>query len=73
LGLGGYKMYETSLARISTKAGNCYEVPNGIDEEKYYNLIYEFIDLAKVKGLTVRQAQYLFDACNDYVLENKLV
>lgn len=38
----------------------------------FYNLIYEFVDLAKVKGLTVRQAQYLFETCKDYVLESKL-
>lgn len=44
----------------------------GIDDLKFYDLIYEFIDFAKTKGLTVRQAQYLFKACGDYVLENKL-
>lgn len=66
-------MYESSIATIPTKAGNCYEIPQNIEDENFYELMYEFIDLAKVKGLTVRQAQYLFHACSDYVLESKLV
>lgn len=53
-------MYETKISYISTKAGNRYEVPNGIEYEKFNELIYEFVDLAKVKELTIRQAQYLF-------------
>ncbi len=65
-------MYEAKVSFKPTKAGNCYEVPNGIEYEKFNELIYEFVDLAKVKGLTIRQAQYLFKACSDYVLENKL-
>lgn len=65
-------MYEAHLSLNGTKAGNCYEIPKGINDLKFYDLIYEFIDLAKEKGLTVRQAQYLFKACGDYVLENKL-
>lgn len=66
-------MYETNIIKSETRAGNAYESPKGIAENDFYNLIYEFVDLAKVKGLTVRQAQYLFDACSDYVLENKLI
>ena len=65
-------MYEFDTPMNATKSGNSYEIPKGIEELKFYDLIYEFIDLAKVKGLTVRQAQYLFKACGDYVLENKL-
>lgn len=65
-------MYEARVSSNSTNAGNCYEIPKGIDDIKFYELMYEFVDLAKVKGLTVRQAQYLFKACGDYVLENKL-
>lgn len=65
-------MFETNVPLNSTKAGNGYEIPKGIDDLKFYDLMYEFVDLAKVKGLTVRQAQYLFKACVDYVLETKL-
>ena len=50
-----------------------YEIPVNMDDKVFYNLMYEFIDLAKVKGLTVRQAQHLFETCADYVLESKLV
>ena len=66
-------MYETNIPHEATKAGNSYEIPKNMNEDNYYNLIYEFVDLAKVKGLTVRQAQILFTTCADYVLENKLV
>ena len=66
-------MYDLKSPTINTKAGNCYEIPTTMDTEDFYRLIYEFVDLAKVKGLTVRQAQYLFEACEDYVLESKLV
>lgn len=65
-------MRDVRLSLNSTNAGNCYEIPNGIDDLKFYELIYEFVNIAKVKGLTIRQAQYLFKACGDYVLENKL-
>lgn len=71
-GLEEYKMRDAYLSLNSTNAGNCYEIPNGIDDLKFYDLIYEFVNLAKVKGLTIRQAQYLFKACGDYVLEYKL-
>ena len=60
------------MATTTTKYGNSYEHPYGIEEEKYYELMYEFIDLAKVKGLTVRQAQKLFTDCADMVLCTKL-
>lgn len=52
--------------------GKAYEYPDGIDENIYYELMYEFVDLAKVKGLTVRQAQKLFTDCSDAVLSTKL-
>lgn len=66
-------MYDLKAPTMNTKARNCYEIPKTMDTEDFYRLIYEFVDLAKVKGLTVRQAQYLFEACEDYVLESKLV
>lgn len=65
-------MNNTKAPQISTQSGNCYEIPINMDDEQFYNLIYEFVDLAKVKGLTIRQAQLLFDACKDYVLESPL-
>lgn len=55
-----------------TIGGMAYKIPINMDEDEFYNLIYEFVNLAKEKGLTVRQAQYLFLACNDYVLNSKV-
>lgn len=45
------------MATIMSKFGKVYEEPQGLDENKYYEIMYEFIDLAKIKGLTVRQAR----------------
>ena len=49
-----------------------YNIPNGIYEKKFIALIKEFADLAIEKGLTVRQAQELFECCKDYVLDYNL-
>lgn len=48
-----------------------YETPQGLEENQYYDLMYEFVDLAKIKGLTIRQAQKLFTDCADMVLDVK--
>ena len=56
----------------TTKYGKGYESPRGLEENQYYELMYEFVDLSKVKGLTVRQAQKLFTDCADAVLSTKL-
>lgn len=56
----------------TTKYGKGYETPQGLEESQYYELMYDFVDLAKVKGLTVRQAQKLFTDCADAVLSTKL-
>lgn len=56
----------------TTKYGVGYETPIGLEEDSYYEMMYEFINLAKIKGLTVRQAQKLFTDCADIVLCTKL-
>lgn len=56
----------------TTKYGKGYETPIGLTEDKYYELMYELIDLVKLKGLTVRQAQKLFVDCSDVILDIKL-
>lgn len=48
------------MSTTVSKYGKTYEYPDGIDENKYYELMYEFVNLAKLKGLTVRQAQKLW-------------
>lgn len=59
------------MATKNKKYGKCYETPKGIQEDNYYELMYEFIDLAKEKGLTTRQAQSLFTDCADMILDVK--
>lgn len=61
-----------SQATKISKFGETYDRPATIDEQEYYNMMEEFIDLAKIKGLTVRQAQKLFADCADAVLSTKL-
>lgn len=60
------------MATIMSKFGKVYEEPQGLDEQKYYHIMDELIDFAKIKGLTVRQAQKLFTDCSDAVLSTKL-
>lgn len=60
------------MTTIISKFGKVYDKPHGLDEQEYYNIIDEFINLAKRKGLTVRQAQKLFIDCSDAVLSTKL-
>lgn len=55
-----------------SKFGKVYEEPQGLDEQKYYHIMDKLIDFAKIKGLTVRQAQKLFTDCADAVLSTKL-
>lgn len=55
-----------------TKFGVGYETPSGLSEDNYYQMIYEFIDLVRIKGLTIKQAQQLFIDCSDILLYTKL-
>ena len=52
-----------------TKYGSNYEVPFGLDENDYYDLMYDVIDWVKGKRLTVRQAQKLLKDCTDMLLD----
>lgn len=61
----------TPNASKTTKYGTVYDIPIGLEEDIYYNLLYEFVDLAKEKRLTTRQAQKLFTDCADMVLDVK--
>ena len=54
-----------------TKYGTSYESPVGLNQDIYYEMMYEFINLVKIKGLTTRQAQKLFIDCSDMVLDIK--
>lgn len=55
----------------TTKYGKGYHTPTGLEEDNYYEMMYDLIDYIKEKGLTVRQAQHLFADCFDMVLDVK--
>lgn len=55
----------------TTKYGKGYDTPIGLEEDNYYEMMYDLIDYIKDKGLTVRQAQCLFIDCADMVLDTK--
>lgn len=61
-----------SFTLTHTKYGTSYEIPNGLQEENYYEMMYDLINYVKEKGLTPRQAQKLFIDCCDMVLDEKL-
>lgn len=52
----------------TTIYGTKYD-PCGLNDLKYYDLMYELINYTKEKGLTVRQARKLFMDCSDMVLD----
>ena len=67
------KIYDCKDPKSRMDSGSAYTIPYNMETTEFYNLICEFVNLAKEKGLTVRQAQYLFLACSDYVLDSKLI
>lgn len=56
-----------------SRNGFSYNVPKNMDENDFYNILEEMINLCKIKGLTVMQAQTLFETCVDYVVDSTLV
>lgn len=59
------------MATKHTKYGKGYETPNGLQEDNYYEMMYDLMDYVNKKGLTTRQAQHLFADCFDMVLDVK--
>lgn len=55
----------------TAKYGKGYHTPTGLEEDNYYEMMYDLINYIKQKGLTVRQAQQLFADCFDMVLDVK--
>lgn len=54
-----------------SKYGKGYETPNGLQEDNYYEMMYDLMDYVNKKGLTTRQAQSLFTDCADMILDVK--
>lgn len=54
-----------------TRYGKSYNTPTGLQEDNYYEMMYDLMDYVNKKGLTTRQAQSLFTDCFDMVLDIK--
>lgn len=54
------------------KYGKAYNTPTGLQEDNYYEMMYDLMNYVKEKGLTTRQAQHLFTDCSDMVLDVKI-
>lgn len=59
------------MSLTHTKYGTSYEAPIGLQEENYYEMMYDLMNYVKEKGLTTRQAQKLFTDCSDMILDVK--
>lgn len=59
------------MATKQTKYGKSYDTPMGLQEDYYYEMMYDLMNYIKEKGLTTRQAQKLFTDCADMILDIK--
>lgn len=59
------------MATKHTKYGKVYNTPTGLQEDNYYEMMYDLMNYVNKKGLTVRQAQHLFTNCFNMVLDVK--
>lgn len=57
------------MATKHTKYGKAYDTPHGLQEDNYYEMMYDLMDYVNKKGLTTRQAQSLFTDCADMILD----
>lgn len=57
----------------TSKNGLAYSYPDGMTEDQFYTMLDELINFCKIKGLTVSQAQILFETGIDYVADTILV
>lgn len=55
----------------TAKYGKAYNTPTGLQEDNYYEMMYDLMDYVNRKGLTTRQAQNLFADCFDMILDVK--
>ena len=59
------------MAAKHAKYGKAYNTPIGLQEDNYYEMMYDLMGYVNEKGLTVRQAQKLFTDCADMALDVK--
>lgn len=66
-----FKGDSQQMATKHAKYGKAYYTPTGLQEDNYYEMMYDLMDYINEKGLTTRQAQHLFADCFDMVLDVK--
>lgn len=54
------------MATKHAKYGKSYNTPHGLQEDNYYEMMYDLMDYVNRKGLTTRQAQNLFTDCEEF-------
>lgn len=59
------------MATKHAKYGKAYDTPLGLQEDNYYEMMYDLMNYVNKKGLTTRQAQSLFTDCADMILDVK--
>lgn len=59
------------MSAKQAKYGKSYDIPVGLQEDNYYEMMYDLMDYINKKGLTTRQAQHLFIDCSDMILDVK--
>ena len=57
----------------SKRMGWAYSYPYGIREEDFYQMLDEIYSFCKIKGLTVKQAQLLFETASKYIEDTALI
>lgn len=60
------------MATKHAKYGKAYDTPLGLQEDNYYEMMYDLMNYVNKKGLTTRQAQSLFTDCADMILDVSL-
>ncbi len=66
-----FKGDSKQMATKQAKYGKAYNTPIGLQEDSYYEMMYDLMDYVNRKCLTTRQAQHLFADCFDMVLDIK--
>lgn len=61
-----------SFGYNNVQASVMYEVPIGLESNEFDNIIKQILLLAKEKGLTVKDAQYIFKCCGELALYSKM-
>ncbi len=48
-----------------------YDIKESDERDEFFYIVDTIIDIVKTKGLTIRQAQSLFQLCSEYMLDEE--